>query len=298
MKAKWVHHAWEWIEGDFAGLTSFTGDGSFRVLSCRRNDSMNMTAMKLKSGGTAIWGHGGELIHHFPRGADLAFVGEHGKQLLSLENQFGETANATGVSHLLRRLDLSDFGTIQETTIVVPTGGVEFLVTDSKREHGLATWLDQTEWGYILLDLKTMAPRSDGLRFPVPSICPPELRADSNLVVACSPYRDGWWTDAEDDYWESESPGGWRKVGVVTVHDLLANFATNHDVLVNLPQGWRPDRGELAEWQAIWGPRFVSENEFLMWLPDHSVEKCRLPLPPTIRIEHSLSTVRDCDEED
>jgi hypothetical protein len=65
--------------------------------------------------------------------------------------------------------------TLAETTIVVPMGGVEYLVIDHRDKTALATWRDQTEWGYLHIDLESLTAKPASLEWPTASLPPPEF---------------------------------------------------------------------------------------------------------------------------
>ena len=292
MKAKWIHHHSEWIPGDFEAPSQLAGDDYLSVSRIHRSPSQDLIGTKLYSAGTGIWNTSGKLLHYFESGADLSWE-RKSATLLSLENQFGPCSQEEGIRHVLKRLDGSPpFHIREEMEICVPTGGVEYLVCNHQGDMGLATWLDQTEWGYVLINLRMMSQLSGRYSYPSATLSPPAFSLDDRFIVSCNYFQDGWWTDEVDDYWDSPSPGGRRKVGSISVHDIASGSITYHDVMVELPSGWIPDRPCEPEWNMIWGPEFVSEREFQIWLPDQSTELLTLPLPPCIDIKRGLKTER------
>jgi hypothetical protein len=62
--------------------------------------------------------------------------------------------------------------------------------------------------------------------------------------------------------------------------------------MIDLPEGWLPVDPDNGDWDTIWGPEFISDNEFRIWLPDGSPEILQLPLPEHIEIQRGLSTAR------
>jgi hypothetical protein len=241
--------------------------------------------------GTGVWDASGGLVHYIKSGADLTWSRDW-SALLSLEVRFGPCAQQKGVRHALRIVDPASFETLDEIEICIPTGSVEYIVLSHRGDKCLATWLEQNQWGYVMVDLKSMTQLPFGFDWPSANLAPPEFSLDDAFIVSCSGFRTGWWTDEVDDYWEYPSPGGLRKVGTVSVHDVASATLTNHDVLVDLPPGWLPDRPDQPEWDTIWGPEFVSERRFRIWLPDDSTELLELPLPPRIEIKRQIATER------
>jgi hypothetical protein len=242
--------------------------------------------------GAGVWNDRGRLIFYSKECADLVWsVGS--SDLYSLELRFGPCREGNGIRHTLKRLEPGTFRPTREAELCVPMGGVERLVINHRGDQSLATWLDQSQWGYVVVELGTMAQLSGGLYYPAASLAPPDFSPNDALIVSCSPFRRGWWTDVIDDYWESSSPGGYRKVGSISIHDLASNFLSHHDVFLDLPPGWIPDRPQDPHWDVIWGPEFVSDREFRIWLPDDSIEVLQLPLPNQVRIERPLSTTRN-----
>jgi hypothetical protein len=133
--------------------------------------------------------------------------------------------------------------------------------------------------------MSTLGPAGTGQEWKVATLPPPAFAPDDAFVVSCN-YAHVWWSDDHDD-WCGKSPGGDFKAGSIAVHDLVADAVTNHDVMVRLQAGWAPDSPE-DERQMIWGPEFVSDRAFRIWLPDGSVELLELPLPRTVLVTRTL----------
>jgi hypothetical protein len=291
MKVKLLHHASEWLPSDYETPETRSTSNYLTVRRLHRDSRTGLIGMALTSGGTGVWDKYGRLVHFIERGADLSWCRDS-PDLLSLEVQFGQCRAQKGVPHVLKRLDTESYRTLGEMEICVPTGGVEYLVLSHQGDKCLATWLDQTEWGYVIVDLKEMSQLPAGLCWPSPTLAPPDFSPTDASIVSCNFFRSGWWVDELDDYWEFASPGGLRKVGVISVHDVRSDTFSHHDVLVALPPGWKPDQPDRPEWDAIWGPAFVSEREFHIWLPDDSIELLTLPLPPRVEIRREIRSQR------
>lgn len=291
MRVKLLHHAAEWLPGDFEAPEPQSGRECLTAWRIHHDPGSGLVGMKL-TGGAGIWRPSGELLHYVERGADVSWCRDM-PDWLSLENRFRPCQRTQGVGHALRWLDHGSFQTLDEMEVCVPTGGVEYLVLSHQNHLALATWLDQTEWGYVIVDLGAKEQWPGGLLWPSASLVPPEFSPDDQLVVACNRIRSGWWNDAEDDSWESPSPGGLRVAGAVTVHEVASGTISRHDVLIELPPGWMPERPDRPDWDTIWGPEFVSEREFLIWLPDDTPEVLALPLLPRVKIRRGLRTRRE-----
>ena len=70
--------------------------------------------------------------------------------------------------------------------------GVEYVVLGHKEDRCLITWRDQSEWGYILVDLINMAQLPVEFTYPYPTVSPPDFSADDKYVVSCNPVQRGW----------------------------------------------------------------------------------------------------------
>jgi hypothetical protein len=290
MRAKLIHHAPEWLPGDFEAPSQLSDKKFLIVWHLRQDPKTGWTAMKVNRG-AGVWDDSGRLRLYCERAGDIDWS-KDSTDMYILENRFGACRQGKGVAHTLKRLDSTGLHTLTEIEVCVPMGGVEYLVKNHTGDICLTTWLDQTQWGYCVVDLRTMIQLSGELYFPVASLAPPAFSLDDAHVVACSRFKNGWWTDVVDDYWDRPSPGGVRKLGTLSVHKLASNAVTYHDVMVELPKGWIPDRAQEAEWSMLWGPEFVSAREFKIWLPDDSMLTLDLPLPPRIHVGRPLETRR------
>jgi hypothetical protein len=290
VKAKLIHHGFEWLEGDFEAPALLASKPHMTVWRVEREPGGQRVAMKLESG-AGVWDASGKLLLYSEAGADLAWLNKPA-QLLGLESRFGPCRNQKGVRHAVRRLSLDSASGQREQDICVVSGGPEYLIVNHACTRCLATWLDQNVWGYVVIDVETLTQLPGGLYWPSSTLSPPAFSPDDAFVVSCHLFQSGWWTDDEDEYWESPSPGGPRKVGTISVHDARTDAFTHHEVIVHLPAGWLPVDGDNSDWDMIWGPLFVSEREFQIWLPDGSTEVLQLPLPPRIEIHRTLSTQR------
>jgi hypothetical protein len=291
LKVKLLHHSFEWVSGDFEPPKSLSDESHLIAWRIHTDARTGLIGMSLHGFGAAVWNSDGKLLFCPERGADLAW--DRGStDLFSLEYPGGRCQQGKGIRSVLKRLEVGSFRTLDEIDVCIPTGGARYLVPNHKGDKCLVTWLDQSEWGYVMVDLTGMRQIPDGLLWPSPNVAPPDFSPDDSFIVSCHFFSSGWWTDAADDYWESPSPGGVFQAGAISVHEVATNTITHHDVLIDLPQGWRPDRPDSSDWDAIWGPEFVSNTQFRIWLPDDSEEFLTLPLPPQIEVRRGLATHR------
>lgn len=290
MRAKLMQPSAEWLAGDYEAPPELAGKPFLAVWRIHHNPATGLSVLKVNRG-SGVWDGSGRLLFYSRKTADLAWA-KNSPHLYSAEIRFGPCAKGEGVRHALRRLEPESFRVAQESELCVPMGAPEYLVLDHTGNRCLATWLDQTQWGYVIVDLPAMSQLPGGFYYAAPSLAVPAFSPNDDLIVSCSPSKNGWWTDAVDDYWDHPSSGGLRKVGTVSVHTISSNSVSHHDLSVPLPEGWIPDRPDAGEWNAIWGPEFVSDREFKIWLPDDSVETLQLPLPPRIDINRPLATRR------
>lgn len=291
MKARLIHHSTEWLPGDYEAPQPLAGEKQLNVWRVNQDAASGLVAMKLDKG-TGLWDGNGKLLLYIDAGADLAWSSTPGV-MLSLEQKFGPCQREPKhIAHMLRWRQAPSGRVLKETEVCVVAGGVRHLVLSHKLDKCLATWLDQNIWGYVLMDLESMRQQPASLYWRSATLSPPGFSPDDALAVSCHYFRDGWWTDEIDDFWEHASPGGLRKVGTISVHELASNHVSNHDVLIELPRGWLPDNGDRSDWNMIWGPDFVEPRAFSIWLPDGSTETLSLPLPPKVEIRRPLATKR------
>ena len=277
----------EKLEGDFEAPTAFATAKSLEAFNVRRNSESGYTALKLK-GVSGVWNQNGKLVHSVRRGADLAWL-PGSSDLLSLEATYGKCTRQTGIKHTLKRLN-STFETMAELEICVPHGGVEYLALSPRGDRCVATWLDESEWGYVAIDVDAWRQLEAELYWKTPTLAPPAFSPDGNYVVACHYLRDAWWNDGRaEDPEEIPSPGGAWLAGAITTHDLATNTISRHDVMVTVPQGWLPDDPYNSVWNMLWGPEFITDREFRIWLPGGREQVLAMPLRERIDIVGELS---------
>ena len=284
MRAKLVFFDDAWVEGDFEPPASLRDKPVLTVWRSERSEESGQVAMKVDRG-AGIWDASGRLLFHDPQLADLSFAGR--RRLHALENRVEDTGRGRHRSHRLQLREDATFGVLEETVMSLPMGALEYLVTSPQGDRCLVTWLDQSQWGYVVAGLPGLAQQPGGLFYPTPSLSPPAISPDGSCAVACSFLQPGWWTDVPDDYWDAPSPGGIRKLGALSVHVFGEPNISWHDLLVRLEPGWLPE-DYTDSWDMAWGPGFVDESRIRIWLPDGGEEVLSLPLPPRVVIERPL----------
>jgi hypothetical protein len=162
----------------------------------------------------------------------------------------------------------------------------------------IATWLEQSEWGYVGVDLHAGAQTPLALRWNRgPRAAPPKFLPDGSGIVACHFEGAAWWNNRDsDDPSEQPSEGGLRRLGFITVHDVASNTVRESEVLVNLPEGWIPDDPYDSTWYQMWGPEFDQPDSVTVWMPDGVRETFRLPLGPQLIVGRALDVVRSVEE--
>ncbi|WP_394825603.1 hypothetical protein [Pendulispora albinea] len=293
MRIKLLHYGEEWLQGDFEEPPSDRKrvrrflSAWHHAVDARRG----LQLVVLEGEGAGIWDLNGKLLHYAKAIADAAFVDDG---LLCLENRVTKAAAGEGIRHAITARSLDTFEVRRTGEVRVPHGCVERLVNDGPSGLALATWLDreldQEKWGYVGLDARTLQQLPWSLAWSTATPSPPAFVPGGTQVVACHTQSTYWWTDDPD----AASPGGLRKVGDITVHDLATNALATYEALIDLPQGWRPNRPDEPEaWMSIWGPEFVDSQRFRIWWPDESSDVLSLPLPPTIVLSRPLGTTRN-----
>jgi hypothetical protein len=144
-----------------------------------------------------------------------------------------------------------------------------------------------------LVDLQTGTQLGASTRWETSADAPPAFSPDGQYIVACQFERAAWWNDEDgEDPSEVPSPGGRRRIGVISVHHLATNSLAETPVFADVPAGWIPDRPYNSEWYRIWGPEFIDQARLRIWLPDGTEEVLSLPLPRDLVITRPLGTVR------
>lgn len=242
-------------------------------------------ALKL-NGGVGIWNQTGKLLHFIDKAADIQFL-EHKNVVLILENRFAHEEGQQAVRHALVIADPSTMTSIGEMMIAVPTGGVEHLVLNGQRDRALLTWLDQRQWGFVevaLLDKFVQTPTQ--FSFETATISPPAYSPDGSHIASCNFFRSMWWADEPCD-WYDPSPGGERKVASIAITNTSCE-TSHHELMVSVPAEWLPDDPEDPDWNMCWGPEWVDDRSFRIWLPDNTEVILSLPLPRTVVVGRPL----------
>lgn len=288
MRIERITHHIELLKGDYNPPPHQGSPLRASAVHLHRNDEM--LAAKLVGYGTAIWNASGKIVYYNQNGADLCWI-ENGTILLSLEVRFGRSSQ--GISHELSKLTCDGSAFLSGIELVVPTGAVEYLVTDQTECHVLATWQDQSTWGYSVFQLPQLL-RIGHLdaRWTMLPTGPPAFSPNGRHIISVMYLRPGWWTDEVDEYWNHASAGGHRTAGSVSVHDVRTGIMSNHAIVLNVPTGWLPDDGEAPEWDRVWGPEFLDDCTVAFWLPDDSRAIKSLPFAGPLIFDRHLATRR------
>jgi hypothetical protein len=289
MKAKLIHHAEEWLPGDFEAPAELASR-KFLTVWATCHVPPDRVAMKLMRG-AGLWQRDGKLLQYWPKFTDLAWQPEC-RQLWAIALTFGKPRNHAGVEHALLALDSEALTVQRQTAFCVRSGSPEFIAFGDAHNEAIITWMDQNVSGYVGIDLAGPAQTGMELYWKTGSLPRPAFAPGSRVVVACHGWRSVWWNDEIDGAEEVPSPGGRWKVGDITVHDLDADRITSHPVLVTLREGWIPDRPDWSAWGQIWGPEFIDGQRFRIWLPDDTTLELQLPLGSQIEVDRPLRTTR------
>jgi hypothetical protein len=287
------HHRQEWLEQDFEIPQELT-DTKLYVNCVRMSKDSNLLSMQLSSpprGG--IWERSGKLVFLPANAKDVVLLPKE-KELLVLERVFRKVSpNNTGVPCLLKRLEFSTRKVLAQGEIITPHNIGQSLIVAPKGDKALVTWHEQVDWGYATVDLHQMRQLPQSFEWHTLTDSPPSFSPDGKLVVSCNFVRpQAWWAGEDGGDPQDPSPGGTLKVSTIVVHDLESGQTSQHDLLVTVDEGWLPDRPDEREWQQVWGPEFMSDQQFRIWLPDDSEEMLTLPLPPRIEIKRPLKNTR------
>jgi hypothetical protein len=179
----------------------------------------------------------------------------------------------------------------EELDFHVPSGGADALVVSPAGGLAAVIAIQGPEWYYEVLGLRpSLSQPGIGKRIDEYLLDGPIFSPDERYLVTAGCSRFVWWSTREEDEeeWQVPSDGGPHEAGWVHVHDLVERHKTRHPLMVDLPAGWQPQprAGETDEWvwTMVWGPQFLGDRTFRLWLPDASPLDLRLPLPDTIEV--------------
>jgi hypothetical protein len=294
MRVKLIGERESWLDLDVEAPAGMETKSHLTAWRARRRGTLVL--LKLVQG-SGVWNEDGRLLAFFRKVADLEVSDG---RLVLLSNEFGPcTGGARGVRHSIKEsttpLQVTDgqsVGVAQVLDLCVPTGGANYLDISAAARMGLASWLDQSEWGYVLFNLDSKLQLGTGPTWKKPTIAPPTFSPDGRFVVSCQHERAAWWNDETDDPSEVPSPGGRRRLGTVSTHAVSTGEIRETELFVDLPAGWLPDRPYNSEWYRVWGPEFIDEGSLRVWLPDGTSETLALPLPESIVLSRPLSNQR------
>lgn len=290
MKALLIAHAEIELEVELQAPKQLSMAEDVIVYGIHDHPSSTQRAMKLDQG-AGIWDRdSGALIHYDPRAVDMAWAPDG--SLWSLVPTFEPGPKV--VRHRIVQLDPSSFAVLQEIVIEVPWGGPEFLEMSPSGGLAIATWLEQSEWGYVGVDLSAGRQTELALRWRRgPRAAPPKFLPDGSAILACHFEGAAWWNDRDtDDPSEQPSEGGPRRLGWITTHEVASNSVRETEVLVPLPPGWIPDDPYDSLWYQMWGPEFDAPDRVTVWMPDGKRESFALPLPDRVIVQRELEVVR------
>jgi hypothetical protein len=240
---------------------------------------------------TAVWDSAtGKLLWVPERASDLDWSPD-GQSAYVLRSQFGRGPGG-GIGHRLLRYSWPGCELQEELHFRVPSGGADALVVSPAGGLAAAVAIEGPEWYYEVLSLRPALSQLDvGHRIDDYLLDGPIFSPDERYLVTVGSPGYLWWAapDEEDEErWQIPSEGGKHEVGWVHVHDLGKDRKTRHPLVVDLPAGWQPvpRAGEPDgwSWKVVWGPHFLGDRDFRLWLPDGSTLDLRLPLPKVIKV--------------
>ena len=289
MKAILVAHAEIELEGALQAPKELSMEKDVIVYAIHDRPGSTQRAMKLDRG-AGIWERSGALIHYDARAVDMAWSLDG--SLWSLVPTFESGPNV--VRHRMLQLDPATFEVLKTIVIEVPWGGPEYLEMSPSGGFAVATWLEQSEWGYVGVDLNAGRQTELALRWRRgPRAAPPKFLPDGSAIMACHFEGAAWWNNREaDDPSEQPSEGGPKRIGWITTHEVASSTVHETEVLVMLPPGWIPDDPYDSLWYQMWGPEFDQPDSVSVWMPDGKREAFQLPLGAQVMVQRTLEVVR------
>ncbi len=290
MKAIFVGHDEIELDGNFEAPAEFAKARDVGVYSVHERPDGKQRSMKIDRG-VGIWDESGALIHYDACAVDMAWDPDGG--LWSLVPVFD--AGPDVVRHRLDQLDPKTFVVLRQIVIEVPWGGPEYLEISPKGGFAVASWLEQSQWGYVGVDLGAGEQTDLALRWHRGSrAAPPKFLPDGSAIIACHFEGAAWWNDREsDDPSEQPSPGGPWRIGWITTHDVASNEIRESEVVANLPEGWIPEDPYDSLWYRMYGPEFQQPASVSVWMPDGKLESFALPLAERLTVDRPLEVVRE-----
>jgi hypothetical protein len=280
---------------EFESPIGVTGGTQF-ALRVQRHPTESVVTMNLSGiggGVTAVWDAStGKLLWSPDQASDIGWTHD-GRHAIVLASKFGRGPDGRGITHRLLRYAWPTRELLEELDFRVPSGGADSLVISPTGKQAMVIAIEQGDWCYELLQLEPHFRQLNAGHY-VPfwlGDCPAFSPNEQVLVAVGSP-GPGWWAPPGIDF-AAPAIAGAHKMGVVYVHHLRENRVLSHDLIVNLEEGWRPEEPD-GQWEFIWGPEFIAENRFRIWLPDGHPADLQLPLPETIEITHKLDPTAGC----
>jgi hypothetical protein len=158
----------------------------------------------------------------------------------------------------------------------------EFRLSESRRWLVTRRASGQGEWGYDLIATRPLeriagVESRRGYLLELPRFSPDETR----LLGGYGPrWLGGWWAPAGD--LEDPSPGGRVSFGWLFVHHLPSGESSWHELVMDLPRGYRPDDVEDEAWFGASGIEPFGPHGARILLPGGAPFEMKGPLPAVI----------------
>lgn len=285
--------------GDFESPNLAQPDEKCIVSGVHRHPTSNAFTVRPLFGQNcvaAVWdSRTGQLLWSLPKATEFGWSAD-GQSIYGLFSMFGRSQR-NGIRHRLDRYSWPECKLQEESFLSVPSGGADSLIMSPQGRYAAVVAIQSPEWYYEVLELQPKISQLwIGQRIDEYLLDGPVFSPDDRYLVTIASTRYAWWAWPDEDEegfdeenWHIPSEGGQYECGWIYVHDLESNRFTKHTLNVNLPQGWLPTvKGGYDDgwnWMVIWGPEFINEKEFRVWLPGGHPFVVRFPLPEQIDIE-------------
>lgn len=247
---------------------------------------------------TGVWDSAtGKLVWPAEGASDIAWSPD-GTQVFVAMSKFGPGPGGRGIGHRLLRYSWPGLASrkgpelLEQFEFSVPSGGADRLAISPAGNLGVVVALEQGDWYYEVLRLRPQLSQPFiGHHVRLWSGDPPAFSPDERFLVAVGWNPAKWWAPEAVD-WEEEdepvSPGGTFKLGSIYVQNLKTKRVTERPLQVKLSAGWQPKKrtDDLKPYAGnfVWGPKFLDDRSFRLWLPDGSPLDLTLPLPKAVRV--------------
>jgi hypothetical protein len=135
-------------------------------------------------------------------------------------------------------------------------GWIDRIVVDRQDRLAAVRWLDQTEAGFELVDLRgrgTKHLKRSGYRVAGTNLLDGPVFSPTGRFLVSTEGIDEWWTEGS-------------RAGRVTIFDTRDSSTRHADVELDVPAGWEPGTME-AQAGLIGVPTFVNARAFVLKLP-------------------------------